>query len=141
MEGSCNARYGYIVLVTSVTDVGPPMIADDGTAAAKFRVTYDCVVMRPFKGEVIDCVVTQATVFGVHASAGPMAVFVSKKMLPPDHNWSGENSAWVSDDGLSRIEKNGEIRVRIVGWKADGSSIYCIATLNGNYLGSLNETI
>ena len=30
----------------------------DTSAFAKFTVTYECIVFRPFKGEVLDCVVT-----------------------------------------------------------------------------------
>jgi DNA-directed RNA polymerase II subunit RPB7 len=31
----------------------------EGTGFAKFDVKYTCVVFRPFKGEVLDTVVTQ----------------------------------------------------------------------------------
>lgn len=38
-----------------------PKIPVDSGGSARFRCTYDCVVMRPFKGEVIDCAATQVT--------------------------------------------------------------------------------
>lgn len=30
----------------------------EGSGTALFKVQYSCVVLRPFKGEVIDCVVS-----------------------------------------------------------------------------------
>ena len=46
-----------MVLVTSIKDIGEGVIQDT-SAFAKFAVTFECVVFRPFKGEVLDCVVT-----------------------------------------------------------------------------------
>ena len=57
MEGTCTGRYGFVVLVTSIKDIGEGVIQDT-SAFAKFAVTFECVVFRPFKGEVLDCVVT-----------------------------------------------------------------------------------
>jgi hypothetical protein len=33
-------------------------VIQDTTAFAKFAVSFECIVFRPFKGEVLDCVVT-----------------------------------------------------------------------------------
>jgi DNA-directed RNA polymerase II subunit RPB7 len=33
-------------------------VIQDTSAFAKFHVTFECIVFRPFKGEVLDCVVT-----------------------------------------------------------------------------------
>lgn len=33
-------------------------VIQDTTAFAKFHVKYTCIVFRPFKGEVLDCIVT-----------------------------------------------------------------------------------
>lgn len=37
----------------------PQGLIREGTGFAKFDVKYTCVVFRPFKGEVLDTVVTQ----------------------------------------------------------------------------------
>ena len=64
MEGSCSGRYGFIVLVTKVSEISEGTITDDGTARARFHMKYDCVAYRPFKNEVVDTVVTQVNKFG-----------------------------------------------------------------------------
>ena len=72
VEGSCDGSYGYILAVISVLDYGEPSIPNDGSGKARFVCSYDCVVMRPFKGEVIDCTVSLATaVRSIHPSAQP----------------------------------------------------------------------
>ena len=57
VEGTCTGRYGFVVMVTNVKSVGEGVIQDT-SAHAKFAVDYECIVFRPFKGEVLDCVVT-----------------------------------------------------------------------------------
>ena len=37
---------------------GEQGVIQDTTAFAKFHVTFECIVFRPFKGEVLDCIVT-----------------------------------------------------------------------------------
>ena len=57
------------------------------------------VAFRPFKGEVLDAVVTQVTKFGFFAEAGPLSIFVSNQLISDDMTFEsvGEN-AYVSAD-------------------------------------------
>ncbi|GFH28270.1 uncharacterized protein HaLaN_26739, partial [Haematococcus lacustris] len=57
VEGTCNSKYGYVIAVTKVDSIGEGLIRQDGTGLATFSVHYSAVVSRPFKGEVVDCVV------------------------------------------------------------------------------------
>ena len=45
-----------MIAVTAMKILEKGMIRD-GTGFATFKVEYNCVVFRPFRGEVIDCVV------------------------------------------------------------------------------------
>ena len=42
---------------------------------------------------------------------------------------SVDENAYVSADGEVRIQKNAEVRVRVVGMRIDASEIFCIATI------------
>lgn len=57
VEGTCSGRYGFIIAVIGVHSMGKGMIRE-GTGSATFNVRYTCLVFRPFRGEVIDCVVS-----------------------------------------------------------------------------------
>jgi DNA-directed RNA polymerase II subunit RPB7 len=136
VEGSCTGRHGFIVLVTRLASVGEGKITTDGTARATFHIKYDCIAFRPFKGEVLDAVVTQVNKFGFFAEAGPLQLFVSNALITEDMKFdsSGEN-CYVSEDQQIRIQRDCEVRVRIVGMRIDANDIFCIATIKDDYLG------
>jgi len=39
-------------------------IRQDGSGFATFKATFQCIAFRPFKGEVLDCVVSQVNRVG-----------------------------------------------------------------------------
>ena len=52
-----SGRHGFVVAITGIESVGKGLIRD-GTAFVTFPVKYQCVVFRPFKGEILEAVVT-----------------------------------------------------------------------------------
>ena len=52
-------RYGFIVAVTKVIEIGRGKLSDAGDGLANFPIRYSAVIFKPFRGEVMDCVVTQ----------------------------------------------------------------------------------
>jgi DNA-directed RNA polymerase II subunit RPB7 len=46
-----------VVAITGVEDIGKGLIRE-GTGFVTFPVKYQCVVFRPFKGEILEAVVT-----------------------------------------------------------------------------------
>lgn len=56
VEGTCSGRFGYIIAVVSVLDIGKGMVLP-GSGQAEFVTRYRAIVFKPFKGEVVDGVV------------------------------------------------------------------------------------
>jgi DNA-directed RNA polymerase II subunit RPB7 len=54
---SCSGRHGFVVAITGIENIGKGLIRD-GTGFVTFPVKYQCVVFRPFKGEILEAVVT-----------------------------------------------------------------------------------
>ena len=137
VEGSCTGRHGYIVMVTNIVHISEGMITDDGTARAKFHVKYSAIAFRPFKNEVLDCVVVQVTKFGFFAEAGPLKLFVSNQLVPEEIVFeSVDENAYVDKTDIShRIVKDIEVRVKVVGLRIDHNEIFCVATMKEPYLG------
>jgi hypothetical protein len=52
-----SGRHGFVVAITGVEEVGKGLIRE-GTGFVTFPVKYQCVVFRPFKGEILEAVVT-----------------------------------------------------------------------------------
>lgn len=86
-------RARYIISVITITDIGEGKIIPS-TGQAKFKTRYTAIVMKPFKGEVVDAKVVNVnkasllfywfhdrrlTVWqmGFFAMVGPLQVFVS----------------------------------------------------------------
>jgi DNA-directed RNA polymerase II subunit RPB7 len=135
MEGQCTDQYGYIIEVTSIIYVGPGKINDtDGHAT--FPVRYKAIVFRPFKNEVMDAIVTAVNKMGFFALVGPMQVFVSKYSIPPDMTFDQESTTprFVGEEDL-KIQKDSEVRLKILNYKREGNDLFAIGTIREDYLG------
>ena len=138
VEGTCSGKHGYISIVTNIVDAGMGRL-QIGSGKATFMVKYKCLTFRPFKGDVLDCVVSQINKMGFFADAGPFTVFVSSNLIPEDYQFvsGGEGPSFVSGEEDIKIERNCEVRVRIVGTRVDATEIFGIGTIKEDYLGLL----
>lgn len=55
-----------------------------GVGFVVYPVKYRAIVFRPFKGEVLDGVVTQVNKVGMFAEIGPLSCFISHHSIPTD---------------------------------------------------------
>ncbi|XP_021818499.1 uncharacterized protein LOC110760526 [Prunus avium] len=53
----CSGQHGFVVAITGVENIGKGLI-HNGTGFVTFLVKYQCVVFTPFKGEILEAVVT-----------------------------------------------------------------------------------
>ena len=53
-----NLRYGFIIAITTIDTIGTGLI-QPGRGYVIYPVEYKAIVFRPFKGEVLDAVVSQ----------------------------------------------------------------------------------
>ena len=51
-------EYGFVIAVTTIDTIGSGLI-QPGAGFVVYPVKYKAIVFRPFKGEVLDAVVTQ----------------------------------------------------------------------------------
>lgn len=58
VEGTCTGKYGFVIAVTTIDNIGAGVI-QPGVGFVVYPVKYKAIVFRPFKGEVLDAVVTQ----------------------------------------------------------------------------------
>ncbi|WFD03386.1 DNA-directed RNA polymerase II subunit [Malassezia obtusa] len=86
VEGTCTGKYGYIIKVVSIMDVGQGRVMP-GTGLAEFRSKYQAIVLKPFNGEVMDARVTNVNKMGFFAEVGPLSIFVSSHLLPIDYKF------------------------------------------------------
>ena len=61
VEGTCTGKYGFVIAVTTIDTIGAGLI-QPGQGFVVYPVKYKAIVFRPFKGEVLDAVVTQVCI-------------------------------------------------------------------------------
>eukprot|EP01103_Thecamoeba_quadrilineata_P010111 TRINITY_DN2098_c0_g1_i1.p1 TRINITY_DN2098_c0_g1~~TRINITY_DN2098_c0_g1_i1.p1 ORF type:complete len:118 (-),score=20.35 TRINITY_DN2098_c0_g1_i1:133-486(-) len=112
----------------------------EGTGFVSFPVTYTAIVFRPFKGEVVDAVVTQVNKMGFFAEVGPLQVFVSKHLIPSDMTFDPQKpvACFVSEDESIKIAKDDEVRLKIIGTRVDATEIFSIGSIKEDYLGPIS---
>jgi len=139
VEGTCSGRYGFIITVTSVEKIGLGKV-QEGTGHVMFPIKFKAIVFRPFKGEILDAVVTQVNKMGFFAEAGPLQIFVSRQLMPSDMNFDPHSTpaCFVSEDGTVKVEKDTEVRVKIVGTRVDATEIFSIGSIKDDYLGVIS---
>ncbi|KAJ8535593.1 hypothetical protein K7X08_023313 [Anisodus acutangulus] len=158
VEGTCSGRHGFIVAITGIESVGKGLIRD-GTGFVTFPVKYQCVVFRPFKGEILEAVVTMVNKMEFFAEAGPVQIFVSNHvsflymplshiflssgfqlLIPDDMEFqSGDVLNYTTSDGSVKIQKESEVRLKIIGTRVDATEIFCIGTIKDDFLGVISD--
>ena len=63
VEGTCSGQHGYIVKVLAIDSVGEGTVLP-GEGLAVFNASYRALVLRPFKGQVVDAVVANVNKVG-----------------------------------------------------------------------------
>lgn len=129
VEGTCSGRHGFVVAVTGIENIGKGIIRD-GTGFVTFPVKYQCVVFRPFKGEILEAVVTMVNKMGFFAEAGPVQIFVSNHLIPDDMEFqTGDMPNYTTSDGSVKIQKDSEVRLKIIGTRVDATEIVSLYIL------------
>ncbi|KAF2311908.1 hypothetical protein GH714_027300 [Hevea brasiliensis] len=120
-----NRSTWFVVAITGIENIGKGLIRD-GTGFVTFPVKYQCVVFRPFKGEILEAVVTMVNKMGFFAEAGPVQIFVSNHLIPDDMEFqSGDMPSYTTSDGSVKIQKDSEVRLKIIGTRVDATEIVC----------------
>lgn len=138
-EGTCIGKLGYVVCITGLREIGEGLIRPDGTGFATFTVKYDCVLFRPFRGEVLDASVRQVIPSGFIAEAGPLEIFVSNHCIPTDYIYHSADPSFVSADESTRLQEGVDVRLRILSTRIDAAQIACVGTVKEDYLGVIES--
>lgn len=140
IEGTCLGRFGYIIAITSITDIGLGVV-DHAGGLATFHILYKAIVFRPFKGEIMDGVVKQINRVGIFVDIGPVSCFINRHSIPPHYEYEANIVPACykaqSDDPAITVEE--KIRVKIIGTRIDMSGLFAVGTLMDDFLGIIDN--
>ncbi|KAJ9109316.1 hypothetical protein QFC21_000645 [Naganishia friedmannii] len=127
VEGTTNGRYGYVVAVNSIdnlTDLQAGSRVLYGSGDAEFTLQYSAIVMKPFKGEVVDAIVDKVG-----------------KYIPDDLRFQPESNppSFVSDQAGESIKRGAKVRIRLMGIRTDQTELFAIGSIKGDFLGLLDQ--
>lgn len=115
-------------------DVGQGKVIP-GSGLAEFNSTYQAVVLKPFKGEVMDAKITNVNKMGFFAQVGPLNIFVSSHLIPIEYRFQPESNPPEFVSASDRLVKGRKVRIKIVGTRVDANEIFAIGTMKEDYLG------
>ncbi|PWN21396.1 hypothetical protein BCV69DRAFT_169296 [Microstroma glucosiphilum] len=139
VEGTCSGENGYIVKVLRIDSIGDGVVLP-GEGLAQFNSVYQALVLRPFKGQVVDAIVSNVNKLGFFAQMGPLQIFTSAHLLPvayrftPDANPAEFSPVGEGAQGTS-VVKGRKVRLRIIGVRLDATEIFAIGTMKEDFLG------
>ncbi|TNN81938.1 Elongation factor 1-gamma [Liparis tanakae] len=124
VEGTCTGKYGFVIAVTTIDNIGAGVI-QPGRGFVLYPVKYKAIVFRPFKGEVVDAVVTQVNKVGLFTEIGPMSCFISRHSIPSEMEFDPNSNppCYKTVDEDIVIQQDDEIRLKIVGTRVDKNDI------------------
>lgn len=130
VEGTCSGKYGFVIAVLTIDSIGDGVI-QSGTGFVTYLVKYKAIVFRPFKGEVLDAIVTQINKVGIFTEIGPLSCFISRHSIPADMEFdpNANPPCYKTKDDEMIINQDDEIRVKIVGIRVDATDIFAIGKL------------
>ena len=135
-KGTCSAETGYIIDIIDVQEIGDGLVLDT-SGDVQFNIKYTALVFLPKKGDVYDGVVSNISQNSIIVSVGPQTVVIAESLMPSNVKYDPFQKCYKSEDMTTMIEKDSEIRFRLIGVSSNASEITCAGTINEPYLGPL----
>ncbi|KAJ7295291.1 hypothetical protein O6H91_Y200400 [Diphasiastrum complanatum] len=135
----CTEEHGYYVAATTLESIGQGRIRSV-TGSVVFAVEFNCLVFKPYKGEIVESVVSQITRTGFEARCGPFeSLFVHQKMMEgfEFHEAQSPGFNTFKDSQGTEIQKDTVVRVKLIAlrWDDRERTYRALATLNDDYMG------
>uniref|UniRef100_A0A2K5RRS3 DNA-directed RNA polymerase subunit n=1 Tax=Cebus imitator TaxID=2715852 RepID=A0A2K5RRS3_CEBIM len=139
VEGTYTRKYAFVITVTTTDNIGAGTI-QPGRGFVLHPVKHKPIVFRPFKGEVVDVIVTQVNKVGLFTEIGPMSCFISRHSIPSEMEFEPNSNppCYKTMDEDIVIQQDDEIHLKIVGTRVDKNDIFAIGSLMDDYLGPVS---
>lgn len=137
-EGSNTGKYSVICILDTfeITD-GHVM---PGSGYAEYIVHYRAIVWKPFRGEVVDGIVTSVLPSGFFVDVGALQCFVARPSIPSDIKFDANATPpqWT-DNADQVIQTDTQVRIKIKGLRTEVDKMFAVGTMKEDYLGPLQQ--
>ncbi len=161
VEYKFNSKSGHTLFVNKINDISLGIIQND-TSCAQFDVSYEILICKIIKDDIIPAIVTGITQQGIHATASQIAIYIPKNLIGDDlcfydTSFSGQACFKAKENQQTQTEQHQQSQTEENKQKIEpeqnDTSIYCgktilvkiigypkqmqtvLATIKGNFLG------
>ncbi|KAL0907407.1 hypothetical protein M5K25_021818 [Dendrobium thyrsiflorum] len=124
-------EHGYYVAVSTLNSIGDGEV-NQLTGEVHFPVSFNCTTTKPYKGEILIGTIDKVRRQGIFLISGPIQnIFLSEKTMK-DYKFSNiEEPIFVNTNGQTKMEKDSNVRFRIVGvkWIESDREFQVLATI------------
>ncbi len=144
LEGQCYGKLGYIISVMGVEEsnlITENALVDNDNGSVNMTVSCQVLVLRPFKNEVVDAVVTMTdNANGIFTQIGPLQIYVSRFSMPKTISFDEQTgNRWVADEGNIEITEGTVLRLRIQGVSFNNGKISVVGKIDEDHLGVVSN--
>lgn len=136
-EGLPFGNIGSIIMIINIDNKKLAGKILPGFSSVLFKVNFQAVVLKIFKGEIIDAIIKNITSFGIFATAGILNIFISNKFISQDFISQQSQNLFNFKNTTINIKNNDIIRCKILNLKYNTGSIQAIGCIDEKYLGKL----
>ncbi|KAG0464469.1 hypothetical protein HPP92_020111 [Vanilla planifolia] len=132
-------EHGYYIAVTTLNSVSEGRV-QELTGNVVFPVSFNCITLKPCKGEILMGTVDKVLRHGVFLKSGPIDnIFLSEKKME-DYKFNVvDEPMFVNDKQQSKMAKSSMVRYKVLGikWMEWDRGFQMLATLAGDFLGPI----
>ncbi|PWA60293.1 hypothetical protein CTI12_AA294020 [Artemisia annua] len=98
-------------------------------------------------GVEVTCGVSGVCLLSLHNNRGAavensivQVYMLNVQLIPDDMEFqSGDMPNYTTSDGSVKIQKDSEVRLKIIGTRVDATEIFCIGTIKDDFLGVISD--
>ncbi|KAK8945410.1 hypothetical protein KSP40_PGU006688 [Platanthera guangdongensis] len=132
-------EHGYYIAVTALNSVAEGRV-QELTGDVVFPVSFNCITLKPSKGEILLGTVDKVLRHGIFLKSGPIEnIFLSEKKMEDYKFVMSEEPKFINDRQQSRMENGSRVRFKVLGikWMEWDRGFQMLATLTGDFLGPI----
>jgi len=97
--GTCNIQWGYLITIFKIQNIESGVVNQLGDAV--FTVSFQALVFKPMKNEVLDGIVDGLERAGIQVKVGAVKAFIPHTQIPGSFRYSEEQMAFICDDDVN----------------------------------------
>ncbi len=133
-NNTMSENFGFTLDISDVS-VATKALITNANGYLEFPVRFNSKCIKIEKDEIITARVTDVMQTGFFAQYGPYSIYVGQAQIPNDLYFNNVTKTFTTQDKSYSLEKNFDVKIKIIGIKYTNSKFIVIGSIKGDYLG------